>query len=101
MITYDSNNNIVSENDSIIGTGSIVETNNREYSIIIVGDSSGDGRINSADLLKVIKHLKTTAPLGEKQQLAADCTYDGNINSADLLKIIKFLKGNTTINIKE
>ena len=49
--------------------------------------------INSADLLKAVKHLKGTSVLSGEFLKAADCNGDNTINSADLLKIVKFLKG--------
>lgn len=61
-----------------------------EYTVVIRGDATGDGNINSADLLKIVKYLKGT---GEIEKEAADVNKDGVINSADLLKIVKYLKG--------
>ena len=98
--TYDSDNNNVSSNDSLLGTGSKVETNNQEYNIVVVGDASGDGTIDSGDLLSVVKHLKNKSRLSEKQELAADCNYDDTVDSGDLLTIVKFLKKKGTIDIK-
>ena len=67
------------------------------YTIVVTGDPSGDGLVNSADLLKIVKHLKETDFLLETYLYAADCTHDNNINSADLLKIVKYLKGIETL----
>ena len=41
----------------VIGTGYKIEVNSKSYTVIKMGDSSGDGKINSADLLKIQKHL--------------------------------------------
>ena len=101
VTTYDSSNTNVSNDNSLLGTGSKVETNNNEYNIIVVGDATGDGTIDSGDLLGVVKHLKNKSRLNEKQGLAADCNYDESIDSGDLLTIVKYLKKKGTINIKE
>lgn len=80
--------------DGIIGTDTkvVIElgTKKQEYVISIRGDANGDGVINSADLLKIVKYLKNG---GEIDQTSSDVNKDGVINSADLLKIVKYLKG--------
>ena len=86
-------------NGSVCGTGATVTLNNNTYTLVIFGDISGDGIINSADLLKVVKHLNETAILEGEFLRASDCNNDGKTNSADLLKIVKYLNetGNITI----
>ena len=68
-----------------------------EFTIIVRGDVNGDGIINSADLLKIVKHLKDTSKLTGASKIAADCNKSNDINSADLLKIVKYLKGTGTL----
>lgn len=85
-----------------VGTGATItflRTDGTEYdklTIKICGDVTGDGLINSADLLKTVKHLKGSAI----DEFAADVTKDGKVNSADLLKTVKYLKGTTEIDFK-
>lgn len=55
------------------------------------GDANGDGNIDSADLLKVQKHLLGVNKLTGIYYEAADTNSDGSIDSADLLKIQKYL----------
>ena len=80
--------------DGIVGTDTkiVVELSDKksEYAIVVCGDTNGDGLINSADLLKIVKYLKNG---GEINKNAADVNKDNDINSADLLKIVKYLKG--------
>ena len=86
-------------NGNVCGTGATITLNNNTYTLVMFGDVSGDGIINSADLLKVVKHLNETAILEGEFLRASDCNNDGKINSADLLKIVKYLNetGNITI----
>ena len=81
-----------------IKTGAKIKIGDKEYTAVVLGDPSGDGDINSADLLKIVKHLKGTSKITQKHvETAADVTHDGTINSADLLKIVKHLKGTSKI----
>lgn len=64
-----------------------------EYVIVIAGDSTGDGIINSADLLKIRQHLLEFITLKDEYFKASDITKDNIINSADLLKVRQHLLG--------
>ena len=98
----DVNGNILKE-DANVGTGTTVtflksdNTQYEQFTIVICGEVTGDGLINSADLLKTVKYLKGSSQINEQ---AADVTKDGLINSADLLKTVKYLKKTATIDFK-
>ena len=64
-----------------------------EFIIVIAGDSTGDGIINSADLLKIRQHLLEFITLKDEYFKASDITKDNIINSADLLKVRQHLLG--------
>ena len=92
-------------NKTNIFTGSIVKIYYqgdliKSYVNIVRGDVNGDGIVNSADLLKIVRHLKNLATLTTVNWTSADCNEDQKINSADLLKIVKYLKGTGTIQKK-
>ena len=65
-------------------------------SSLIVGDASGDGLVNSAELLRIRQHLLGTKILTGANFSAADVTRDNTINSADLLKVRQYLLGKIT-----
>lgn len=81
----------------VLGTGAKVKIEDKEYTLVVKGDCNGDGVIDSADLLKVVKHLKNWSKV--QIEKAADTNNDGIIDSADLLKIVKHLKGLSLISI--
>ena len=59
--------------------------------IVVKGDSNGDGAINSADLLKIRQHLLEIAILAGPYYEASNVNNDTAINSADLLKVRQHL----------
>lgn len=89
----------VTDTNTKIGTGMEIIIGDTSYTAVKYGDVSGDGEINSADLLKVVKKLKGKTDLNGAWLRSADCNNDGQLNSADLLKIVKYLKGTGTITI--
>lgn len=82
---------------AIPGTGSKV---NGEYILIMLGDVSGDGKINSGDLFNIQKYLIQKTEKEEYIEKAMDVNKDGKINSGDLFTIQKYLleKGDLTLN---
>ena len=84
--------NIETKSD-IITTGTIFSYNNEKYISVIYGDINGDGKINSADLLKMRQHLLGTISLTGPYKKAASIVNGNTINSADLLRLRQHLLG--------
>ncbi len=57
----------------------------RAYSVVIYGDSNGDGKLSSADLLITQKHILALSQIHAARLEAADINNDGTVNSRDLL----------------
>ena len=94
----DNKGNILKEND-LLGTGSkilVKENGNilRIYTIIIYGDSNGDGRINSVDLLKIQRHILELEKLEGIYLKASNVRKTGTKpTSVDLLLIQRHILG--------
>jgi hypothetical protein len=60
------------------------------YVLFLWGDASGDGRINSADVVYLINHLFAGGPAPLPLE-TGDANCDGTINSADVSYLINYL----------
>ena len=94
----DKKENTISEN-STIGTGSKAQLkDNTEYVVLLYGDVTGDGKINSNDIYPIIQHILKNQTLTGVYAKAANLNNkndenDENINSSDIYQIIKFMLG--------
>lgn len=94
----DKNGKNISES-STIGTGSRVQLkDNTEYVVLLYGDVTGDGKINSNDIYPIIQHILKNQTLTGVYAKAANLNNkndenDQNINSSDIYQIIKFMLG--------
>ena len=95
------NQNDIAVTDGYIGTGFKVTVNNsikqETLTVVINGDTSGDGIINALDMLQVQKNILNTYTLSGVNSLAGDTSDDGIINALDLLQIQKSILGAYTI----
>ena len=84
-----------------IGTGDIIEISNStgstSYTYVMYGDLTGDGEINSADLLRMRQYLLGSIKLTGAYLSSAYLNGDSEINSADLLRIRQHLLGTDPI----
>ena len=94
----DNKGNILKESD-LLGTGSkilVKENGNilRIYTILIYGDSNGDGKINSVDLLKIQRHILELEKLEGIYLKASNVRKTGTKpTSVDLLLIQRHILG--------
>ena len=65
--------------------------------VFVIGDITGDNKVDALDLLKLKKHLLGQIVISGDHALAADITGDGKINALDLLKLKKYLLGQIVI----
>lgn len=100
LVVKDSSGNIKNDGD-VIGTGYVIEISNSygnsSYTYVMYGDLSGDGDINSADLLKMRQHLLGQINLSGAFLTSAYISGDNEINSADLLKLRQHLLGTSLV----
>lgn len=79
-------------NNSNVGTGYTVVIGEDNYTAIVLGDVTGNGTMDSADLLAIQRHLIGKVKIIDKNYLkASDTTKNGTTDSADLLAIQRHL----------
>ena len=92
----DKNNNELKDTD-LVATGTKIKTtvNNQEvtYTIVVTGDTNGDGQADLKDILTINKHRLNKAYLTNEYLSAGDINGDGKVDLKDLLQINKFRLG--------
>lgn len=71
----------------ILGTGAKIKIGENEYTVIMLGDTNGDGNITPADYVKIKNNIMGTTTLDTEYKLAADVNRDGNVSPADYVKV--------------
>jgi hypothetical protein len=75
--------------DALLGTGMTVQVLNstKVYTIVVTGDTSGDGLITGKDMIAIKAHILNKTLLLNEYMFAADVTGDGVINGKDFIKV--------------
>ena len=84
---------------SYFGTGASITLDGTTYTLIMLGDVSGDGRITPSDYVKVRNKIMQTNNLSEIQNLSADVNKDGQITPSDYVKIRNQIMGSSSIKL--
>lgn len=93
----------ITDNAHIISTGDHIQfftaadAPTFDYSLLIYGDSNGDGKISSSDLTLICRHVLKESSLSGSNILAADANHDGKISSSDLTIICRHVLKESTI----
>lgn len=82
-----------------LGTGSKVSINGVEYTIIKLGDVSGDGEVDARDSLRILKYTVGSFEIKNEYIKAADLNGDEIIDARDSLRILKYTVGSYSINL--
>ncbi len=103
----ESANVTIMDKQNKIKTGSMLATSDKvtivsgtetlTYTVIIYGDTNGDGNISAIDLLQIQKDILGYTKLSGIYKDAADTNKDGKISAVDLLQVQKSILGYGTI----
>ncbi len=71
--------------------GILILFNNEEATVIVKGDTTCDGIINSTDYLQIKSYFLGKYDFSESSSKAADCSDDNKIDSTDYMQIKRYL----------
>lgn len=86
------NTGVICEDDDIVGTGydlSVIQFGvvNKTVEAVIIGDINGDGKVLTADYIRIKKAFNGTLGLEGAFFLAADVNHDGRLTTIDYMRI--------------
>ncbi len=87
---YNSDGNVMSSGN--VRTGYTVSVNYHTYTIIILGDLTGEGNVKTNDVNVLMNYCVDSESLNELQVLAADYDCNGVVDNRDLVLIARSLK---------
>ena len=97
-ITDINNNQVASGN---LGTGykiTITSSNLTEtLTVVIYGDTDGDGNISAVDYVRVKNHIMGSSQLNDITRLAADVNKDNEISAVDYVNIKNYIMGGNSV----
>lgn len=70
-----------------LSTGMSAVYNSKKYTVVVMGDLTGEGNVNSRDLKALMKHLTGEVRLTDTAEKSADLNFDNTINTKDLLTL--------------
>ncbi len=82
-----------------IATGWTITVNNKTYTIVVKGDTNGDGQIKATDYMRIKNYIMDSSKLTDAQKSAADVNKDGQIKATDYMKIKNYIMGTSNIEI--
>lgn len=84
-------------NSGSIGTGMTMKVTSggvtKNYTLVVKGDTTGDGNVGSNDALQIRRHVVGLTSLGEAYRLAGDVDGSASLSSLDALKIRRYVVG--------
>lgn len=91
------------ENTGTVGTGNTLAVYGNgqmvaSYELVIYGDVSGDGKVNTLDSIKLCRHTLELVTLTGAYLEAADASRDSKVNTLDSIIVCRYSIGLVTIN---
>lgn len=95
----DSSGKEITSTSAVLATGYTVTINSKTYDIVVLGDTSGDGKITPSDYVKIRNKIMGSSNLSNVQGKAADINKDDKISPADYVKVRNHIMGSSTITL--
>lgn len=92
----DKNGNNVTEND-YVGTGFKINIElskeTHSYTVIVLGDTTGDGQVSVTDVSKLFQHYRKTNIMEDIYVLSGNVQNDSEIKLTDVAKLFQYVRG--------
>lgn len=82
-----------------LGTGAKITANGTTYTLVVLGDVSGDGEIKAKDYMMIKNYIMGTLNLNEAEKKAADVSKDNAIKAKDYMMIKNHIMGTSSITL--
>ncbi len=82
-----------------IGTGYTITIDNKTYSVVKLGDSNSDGKVDSFDYIRIMNYIMGKKKPSDLEKIAADANKDGKVDSFDYIRIMNYIMGSKRIEI--
>lgn len=84
---------------TVVGTGAKITLNSNTYTLVVLGDVSGDGEVKSKDYMMIKNYIMGSLVLNDAEKEAADVSKDNSIKSKDYMIIKNYIMGGTSITL--
>lgn len=81
------------------GTNSKIKLDGKSYTLVMLGDVSGDGKISATDYVKIKNRIMGKNTLSAAYKEAADVNKDGKISATDYVKVKNQIMGSSSISL--
>lgn len=83
----------------VLGTGAKVKVEDKEYTLVVLGDVNGDGKITPLDYVKIKNNIMNITKLEGVYISAGDVNKDGKITPLDYVKVKNHIMNMSTISL--
>ncbi len=90
---YNSNNEELIKGDNVY-TGCKLTFENNTYDIVVLGDITGNGKIQIGDVASLYNYYRGNKPLSDEAVSSGKLTGSDNISIGDVAKLYNYYKGN-------
>ena len=80
-------------------TNGTIKIDNNSYTVVMLGDTNGDGEISAVDYMQIKNHIMDKSRLSSNYLIASDVDRDGDVSAVDYMKIKNHIMGTNKINL--
>lgn len=92
-------NNIANSASGTLKTGETVKVGRKSYTVAMLGDANGDGKVTAIDYMKIKNNIMGSSTLAKTNKIAADVNMDERITAIDYMKIKNYIMGSSKIGL--